>query len=237
MAALAKQIVHNEHIQCVVPRCGRWESRYNMPGHLLVDDTHKNLPFTEQHRALWEVDEEEKAILQKGMTAWGKELAAKEKECEKMRMKGKRQNLKDETRLQRDIVANADNVAEQAAAAKALKAPDKAAALVMAVQEQHDADYDPDENEDNTSQSSSSSSSNNDSRSSDNSSTSNSSNSSSKQSSSDTRAEKRKKKKIPKTEKRKMKNTKAKSPVKQQAPRNTSPKRPTASQGGKPKKR
>ena len=61
-----------------------------MPGHLLVDDTHKNFPFTEQHRALWEVDEEEKAILQKGMTAWGKELAAKKKKHEKTRVKGKR---------------------------------------------------------------------------------------------------------------------------------------------------
>ena len=47
MAALAKQIVHNEPIQCLVPGCGRWESRYNMPGHLLVDDAHKNFPFTE----------------------------------------------------------------------------------------------------------------------------------------------------------------------------------------------
>ena len=67
---------------------------------------------------MWGVDEEEKAILQKGMTAWGKELAAKKKEREKMRVKGKRRKLKCETRLQRDILANADNVAEQAAAAK-----------------------------------------------------------------------------------------------------------------------
>ena len=48
-------------------------------------------------------------------------------------MKGKRQKLKGETRLQRDILANANNVAEQAAAAKALKARDKAVALVMGV--------------------------------------------------------------------------------------------------------
>ena len=204
----------------------------------LHDDAHKNFPFTQQHRALWEVDEEEKAILQKGMTAWGKELAAKKKEREKTRVKGKRQKLKGETRLQRDIFANADNVAEQAAAAKALKAGDKAAASVMAAQEQHDADYDPDEDEDNTSQSSSSSS-NSSSLSSDNSSSSsnnsNSSSSSSKQSSSssNTQAEKRKKKQIPE----KKKHTKAKSPVKQQAPGNTGQKRPAASQGGKPKKR
>ena len=134
-------------------------------------------------------------------------------------------------------LANANNVAEQAAAAKALKAGDKAAASVMAAQEQHGADYDPDEDEDNTSQSSSSSSISS-SQSSDNSSSSNNSNSSSsssKQSSSSstTQAEKRKKKQIPK----KKKHTKAKSPVKQQAPGNTGQKRPAASQGGKPKKR
>ena len=52
------------------------------------------------------------------------------------------------------------------------------------------------------------------------------------QSSSTTQAEKRKKKQIPK----KKKHTKAKSPVKQQAPGNTGQKRPAASQGGKPKK-
>ena len=46
--------------------------------------------------------------------------------CKWMCVKGKRQNLKGETRLQRDILANADDVAEQAAAAKALKAGDKA---------------------------------------------------------------------------------------------------------------
>ena len=63
MAALAKQVAHNEPIQCSVPGCGRWESRYNMLGHLLVDDTHKDFAFTEEHRALWEVSEEEKAIL------------------------------------------------------------------------------------------------------------------------------------------------------------------------------
>ena len=112
------------------------------------------------------------------------------------------------TRLQRDILANANNVAEQAAAAvKALKAGDKAAASVMAVQEQHDVDYDPDEDEDN----SSSSGSNSSSRSSDHSSSSNNSNSrssSSKQSSSSSnpRAEKRKKKQIPKKKKHKKAN-------------------------------
>ena len=128
-------------------------------------------------------------------------------EREKTRVKGKRRKLKGETRLQCDILANANNVAEQAATAKALKAGDKAAASVMAVQEHHDADYDPDEDEDN----SSSSSSNSNSRSSDHSSSSNNSNSrssSSKQSSSssNTRAEKRKKKQIPK---KKKKHTKA----------------------------
>ena len=74
-------------------------------------------------------------------------------ERENVRVKGKRQNLKGETRLQRDILANANNVAEQAAAANALKAGDEAAASVMAVQEQHDADYDPHEDKDNTNQS------------------------------------------------------------------------------------
>ena len=89
MAALAKQVVHNEPIQCVVLGCGRWESRYNIPGHLEVDDTQKDVPFTEEHRALWEVSEEEKAILHQGMTAWHKDLAAQKKEREKTRVKGK----------------------------------------------------------------------------------------------------------------------------------------------------
>ena len=146
--------------------------------------------------------------------------------------------LKGETRSQRDILANADNVAEQAAAAKALKAGDKAAASVMAVKEQHDAYYNLDGDEDNTGQSSSSNN-NSSSQSSDSSNSSNNSNnssSSSKQSSnsSNTRANKRKKKRIPK---KKKKHTNAKSPVKQQAPGNTGQKRPAASQGGKPKKR
>ena len=104
---------------------------------------------------LWEVDEEEKAILQKLMTVRGKELVAKQKERGKTRVKGKRQKWKGETRLQGDILANAENVAEQVIAAKTLMAGDKAASSVMAVLEQHDVDYDPDEDEDNTNQSSS----------------------------------------------------------------------------------
>ena len=133
MAAVAKQAVHNKPIQCVVPGCGRWESQCNVPGHLLVDDTHKDFPFTEQHRALWEIDEEEKTILEKGMTAWGKELAAEKMECKKKRVQGKRQKLKGETRLQRDILANVDNVAKETATTKALKAGDQAATSVMEV--------------------------------------------------------------------------------------------------------
>ena len=84
MGVLAKQAVHNEPMQCVVSGCGRWESRYNVPGHLLVD-----FPFTEEHRALWEVSEEDKAILDQGITAWHKDLAAQKKEWEKTRVKGK----------------------------------------------------------------------------------------------------------------------------------------------------
>ena len=54
-------------------------------------------------------------------------------EPKKTRVKGKLQKLKGETRLQRDILAKANNVAKQAATAKALKAGDKGAASVMAV--------------------------------------------------------------------------------------------------------
>ena len=34
MASLPKQLVHNQPLLCVVPHCGRWESRYNMLAHL-----------------------------------------------------------------------------------------------------------------------------------------------------------------------------------------------------------
>ena len=132
-----------------------------MPGHLEVNDTHKDFPFTEEHRALWEVSEEEKAILHQGMTAYQKALAAQKKEREKTRVKGKVQKLKGETQLQKEILANADKVEEQGATAKALRARDKATTAVMKEQERHDEEYDPDENnEDNTSQSSISSSNN-----------------------------------------------------------------------------
>ena len=127
MAALAKQVVHNEPIQCVVPGCGPWESRYNMPGHLLGDDAHKNFPFTEAHLALWEVSQEEQTVLKQGMTAWQKELATVKKEREKKRVKGKLQKVKGENKLQREILANADRAEKEVAAAKALKARDKAA--------------------------------------------------------------------------------------------------------------
>ena len=69
MASLQKQVVHNEPLLCPVPGCGRWESRYNMPARLQVDDTHKEYPFTPEQKAKWEVPEEEKAVLQIGLTA------------------------------------------------------------------------------------------------------------------------------------------------------------------------
>ena len=70
MASLQKQFVHNEPLLCPVPRCGRWESRYDMPADLQVDDTHKQFLFTPEQKAKWEVPEEEKAVLQTGLTAW-----------------------------------------------------------------------------------------------------------------------------------------------------------------------
>ena len=106
-----------------------------MPGHLLVDDTHKDFLFTEEHRPLWEVSEVERAILDQGMTAWQKDLAAQKKEHEKTRVKGKVQKLKGETQLQQEILANADQVEEEGATAKALRAGDKVAAAVMKEQE------------------------------------------------------------------------------------------------------
>ena len=128
MAPLAKQTVQNKPIPCVVPECGRWESSYIMPRHVLIDKIDKNLSFTEQHGALWEVVKEDNVILEKGRTTWGKELAATEKGRKKTRLKGKRQKLKSETRLQRDNLASADHGAEQATVAKLLNAGDKVAA-------------------------------------------------------------------------------------------------------------
>ena len=40
-----------------------------MPSHWQVDDTHKEFPFITEQRAKWEIPEEEKAILQIGLTA------------------------------------------------------------------------------------------------------------------------------------------------------------------------
>ena len=44
---------------------------------LQVDDTHKEVPFTLEQKAKCEVLEEDKAILQIGLTAWEKQLAAR----------------------------------------------------------------------------------------------------------------------------------------------------------------
>ena len=140
--------MHNEPIRCVDLRCGRWESRYNTPGHLEVDDTHKDFAFAAKHGALLEVSEEEKATLHQGMTAWQKDLAAQKKEREKTRVKGNIWKLEGETQLQKEILANADKVEEQGPIANALRARDKAAAAPMKVKERHDEDYDPDEDND-----------------------------------------------------------------------------------------
>ena len=121
---------------------------FNIP----VDDTQHDFPFTEDDRALWEVSEEEKTILDQGMADWEKELAAHKKEREKISVKGKVQKLKGETQLKKEILANADKVEEEAATAKVLRAGDKATAAAMKEQERHDDDYDPnEENQDDTS--------------------------------------------------------------------------------------
>ena len=77
------------------------------------------------------VSEEEKAILDQGIIAWQKDLAARKKEHEKKHMKGKQHKLKVETKLQKEILANADKVEEEGATAKARRVGDKAATAVM----------------------------------------------------------------------------------------------------------
>ena len=196
----------------------------------VVDDTHKDFLFTEEHQALWEVSEE-KAILDQGVNARQKDLAAQNKEREKTRVKGKLQTLKGETQLQKEILANADKVEEEGATAKALRAGDKAEAAVMKEQEQHDDDYDPDEdNEDNTSHNSTSSTSSSNSSSSNSSSGKSSKTSEQSTTNSSSTDEKKKKKKKGNNKKK----SKSKPAV---AKGNTRQKRPAASQGGRPKKR
>ena len=108
-----------------------------MPGHLLVDDTRKDFPFTKEHRALSEVSEVEKAILDQERSTWQKDLATQKKEREKTCVKGKVQKLKGETQMEKEILTNAVEVEEEGATAKALRVRDKAAAAVM-----NDADED-----------------------------------------------------------------------------------------------
>ena len=144
--------------------------------------------------------------------------------------KGESPKLKGETQLQKDILANADKVEEEGATAKALRAGDKATAVVMKEHEQHDDDYHPDEDtKDDTSQCSTSSS-NNSSTSGSSSSNGSKTNEQSTTTSSTTDEKKKKKKR----NKKKKKKLKSKHTV---AKGNKRQKRPAAFQGGRPKKR
>ena len=151
MASLRKQLVHNEPLLCVVPGCGRWESRYNMPAHLEVDDTHKDFIFTAEQNAKREVGEEEKAVLQLGFTTWQKQLSKEKSAKDKKRVHEKRHKLKGEVALQREILAKAaarkDKKAsrrkQKKAARRAAREGDQEAEAAMEVQDQRGADYQP----------------------------------------------------------------------------------------------
>ena len=126
MASLQKQVVHNEPLLCPVPGCGRWESKYNMPAHLQMDHTHKEYPFTPEQKAKREVPEEEKAVLQIGLTAWQKQLSTQKSAKEKKRLQQKRRKLKGEVTLQREILAKAEKKAAKKAGKKAARRAAKA---------------------------------------------------------------------------------------------------------------
>ena len=143
MASLRKQLVHNEPLLCVVPGCGRWQSRYNMPAHLEVDDTHKDFVSTAEQKAKWEVGEEEKAVLQLGLTASQKLLSKEKSAKEKKRVQEKRHKLKGEVALQREILAKAaarkekkaSRRKQKKAARRAAREGDQEAEAVMEVQD------------------------------------------------------------------------------------------------------
>ena len=93
----------------------------DMPAHLQVDDTHKEFPFTPEQKAKWEVPQEEKAVLQMGLTTWQKQLSTQKSAKEKKRVQEKRHKLKGEVALQREILAKAEKKAAHLAEKKAAK--------------------------------------------------------------------------------------------------------------------
>ena len=249
MASLRKQLVHNEPLLCVVPGCGRWGSRYNMPAHLEVDDTHKDFVFTAKQKAKWEVVEEEKAVLQLGLTAWQKQLSKEKSAKEKKRVQEKRHKLKGEVALQREILAKAaarkDKKAsrrkQKKAARRAAREGDQVAEAVMEVQDQRDADYQPHSSSNSQSDSDSGSSGN----SSDSSSTSGSSSIRSSSSGSNSSQKAAKKKGLAKKGKKRATSSSSsnsssgsdKKPAKRKPAGKQGKKRAATSQGGKAKKR
>ena len=119
MASFQKQFLHNEPLLFLVLGCGRCESKYNMLAHLQVDDTHKEFRLTPDQKAKREILEEEKAIVQMGLTAWQKRLAIQRSAKEKKRVQEKCHNLNCKVALQRDILAKAEKKVARRAAEKA----------------------------------------------------------------------------------------------------------------------
>ena len=110
------------------------------PAHLQLDDAHKEFLFAAHEKAKWEIPEEENAILQIGLSAWEKQLAAQKSSKEKKRVQEKRRKLKGEVALKREILAKASSRkkkkaarrAEKKEAQRAAKAGDREADAVMA---------------------------------------------------------------------------------------------------------
>ena len=92
-----------------------------MPAHLQVDDTHKEFPFTRSKRPNGRFPEEEKAILQMGLTTWQKQLSTQKSAKEKKSLHDKRHKLKGEVALQREILAKAKKKAARRAKKKAAR--------------------------------------------------------------------------------------------------------------------
>ena len=71
--------------------------------------------------AKWEIPEEEKAILQVGLSAWQKQLVAQKSLKEKKRVQEKHRKMKGEVALQREILAKASSRKKKKAARRAEK--------------------------------------------------------------------------------------------------------------------
>ena len=120
-----------------------------MAAHLQVDDAQKEFPFTPEQKAKWEVPEEEKAILEMGLTAWQNQLAAQRSAKEKKRVQDKRHELKGELALPREILAKVEKKATRRvekkavrkAAQRATKVGDREAEVVMEVEDKKDKGY------------------------------------------------------------------------------------------------